>query len=754
VIIITTKRIYQAAREYQLSSEAMLKILRELGFEPKNHMSVFGPEMGVAVDKKIQEERETVKREIAHKKKIATEAAKKTQPARAPFEKESGVSLDKQQLVKLIKEGLHRAPKKRKKSPHQKNVIRTVDQKEVEASLKRTLTALVGTKKPKHFAKRVQREPGEENEGNFITVVEFMTVSELANLMNVKAAEVIAKLMSLGVMATVNQRLDMDAISTVAMEFGFDVREEMELVSGDLETETDTLEQMEPRAPIVTIMGHVDHGKTSLLDYIRRSNVVGSESGGITQHIGAYEVKFKDGPITFIDTPGHQAFTAMRARGAQVTDIVVLVVAADDNVMPQTIEAINHARAAGVPIIVAINKMDLPAADAEAVKTQLTRHNLLVEDWGGKTIVCEISAKTGIGVDHLLEMILLQAEMMELRANPNRRATGVVLDAKLDKGRGPVINVVIESGTLHVGDCFVTGPQCGKIRAMYNDLGEKVREAKPSTPLQLVGCSGLPQAGDTFIAVKDELVAKEISQKRQRLKREHDIRKKKPVSLSEIYDRIQEGSIKSLNLVLKGDVDGSIEALAGTLQKLSTDEVKVNVIHSGVGAITESDVLLASASQAIIIGFHVRPDTRASEIASREGVEIHLYRVIYEVEEDVRKALEGLLEPEIVESVSGTVEVRELFRVPKLGVIAGCFVRTGSVKRGSNARVVRDGIVIYDGAVSSLRRFKDDAREVDAGFECGIGIENFQDLKVGDIFEIIEITKIARKLDSQVSASS
>ncbi|MCP4633380.1 MAG: translation initiation factor IF-2, partial [candidate division Zixibacteria bacterium] len=450
---------------------------------------------------------------------------------------------------------------------------------------------------------------------------------------------------------------------------------------------------------------------------------------------------------------GHKAFTAMRARGAQVTDLVVLIVAAVDNVMPQTQEAIDHARAAGVPIIVAINKMDLPGANSDAVKTQLANLNLLAEDWGGSTIVVEISAKTGAGIDQLLDMILLQAEMMELKANPNRRATGIVLESELDKGRGPLINVIIQSGSVEIGDCFVTGVQCGKIRAMNNDKGEKIDIANPSTPVQLIGCSGLPQAGDSFTAVKDEIIARDIAQKRMRLKREQDFRKMKPLSLTDVYERIQEGAIKSLNLIIKGDVDGSVEALSGTLQKLSTDEIKVNVIGSGVGAINESDVLLASASQAVIIGFHVRPDTRAFELSVKEQVDVHLYKVIYEVEDDVRKALEGLLDPKEVENVIGNIEIRELFKVPKIGVIAGSFVHSGIVKRGVRARVVRDGIIIYEGTISSLKRFKEDVREVLSGFECGIGIENFNDIKVGDNIEVIEITQVARTLDSEVNTS-
>lgn len=745
---MAAKRIYQAAKEYKISSEAMLNVLRELGFQPKSHMSVFTPEMEVAVIKKFDEEKAAVKRDIEHKKKIADGAAKRSKETDELHEEEDA-GYTRKQIARLLKDGFHRAPRRRKRSQGKKDQEKTLDRKEVEASFKKTLSLMDGGKKTRHHAKKIQKQEEEAAADNLLPVIEFMTVSELAELLKVKPAELVSKLMSLGVMATINQRLDIDTITMVAMEYGYDVAEKKEIEIIEEETEEEKSERLVPRAPIVTIMGHVDHGKTSLLDYIRHSNITMGESGGITQHIGAYEVKTDGGRIVFIDTPGHEAFTAMRARGAQVTDIVVLIVAVDDNVMPQTVEAINHARAAGVPIIVAINKMDLPGANPEAVKTQLARHNLLAEDWGGKTIVCEISAKTGIGVDHLLDMILLQAEMMELSANPHKRASGVVLEAQLDRGRGPVISVVIENGTLHVGDSFVTGPQCGRIRAMYDDRGNRRDDAGPAVPVQLVGCSGLPQAGDTFTAVSDDVVAKEISQRRARLKREQDIRRVPPVSLADVYDRIQDGSMKSLNLIIKGDVDGSVEALSGTLQKLSTSEIKVNVIHSGVGAITEWDILLAAASQAVVIGFHVRPDARAQELSHREGVDIRLYRVIYEAEADVKRALEGLLEPEIIENVIGNAEVKELFRVPRIGTIAGSLVQTGVVRVGAPVRVVRDGVIVYEGRISSLRRFKEDVREVQSGLECGIGVENYNDIKVGDTLEVIEVTKVARKLDAE-----
>jgi translation initiation factor IF-2 len=513
------------------------------------------------------------------------------------------------------------------------------------------------------------------------------------------------------------------------------------------EAEEEREEDLQPRPPVITIMGHVDHGKTSLLDYIRKSNIIAGESGGITQHIGAYEVEVPAGRITFLDTPGHEAFTAMRARGAQVTDIVVLVVAADDNVMPQTVEAIDHARAAGVPLIVAINKMDLPQAKSEPIKQGLAKLNLVPEEWGGSTIMVEMSAKTGAGVDKILEMILLQAEMMELKGNPDRRASGVVIESELSKGRGTVITVLVEKGTLRVGEPFVTGPYNGRVRAMFNERGNPVMEAGPSTPVQVLGASGVPQAGDTFAVTPDEAEARQISTKRMRLKREQDLRQARRVSLSEVYERIEEGKARELNLVLKGDVGGSVEALSDALEKISTSEVRVMVIHRGVGSINESDVLLAAASDAIVIGFHVRPDLRARELAAKEDVDIRLYEVIYEIESDIRKALEGLLEPEISETISATAEVKDVFKVSNVGQVAGCLVQEGTVKRGERVRIIRDGVSVYEGIISSLKRFKDDAKEVSSGTECGIKIEDYNDVKVGDVLETYHIEELARKLE-------
>ncbi|MCJ7509092.1 MAG: translation initiation factor IF-2 [candidate division Zixibacteria bacterium] len=565
-------------------------------------------------------------------------------------------------------------------------------------------------------------------------------------MIGVKPTEVITKCMQMGVMASINQRLDMDTIQAVALEFGFNA-ELVKEIGVEEEEEVEREEELEPRAPVITIMGHVDHGKTSLLDYIRKSKIVAGEHGGITQHIGAYTVKLPAGNIIFLDTPGHEAFTAMRARGAQITDIVVLVVAVDDSVMPQTVEAIDHARAAGVPIIVAINKMDLPGANSEPVKHQLAKYNLVPEEWGGSTIVVEISAKTGKGVDKLLEMILLQAEMMELKANPRRRAQGVVIESELDRGKGVVVTVLVEKGSLKVGHPFVAGRYYGKVRAMLDERGNKVYEAGPSSPILVLGCSGIPQAGDGFQVTRDEQEAREIGGRRLRLRREQDLRQAQRIVSSQTKEGEKEEKINELKLIIKGDVDGSVEALSDTLERISAKDVKLNVIHRGVGSINESDVLLAVASGAMIIGFHTRPDIRARELAARHKVDIRLYNIIYEVESDVKKVLEGLLLPEIKEQITATIQVREIFRVPKIGQVAGCYVQEGRVKRTDKVRVIRDGVSIYDAPIFSLKRFKDDVREVESGFECGIKIENYNDLKVGDIIEVYQTTESARKLE-------
>ncbi len=602
-----------------------------------------------------------------------------------------------------------------------------------------------------------QRAADAERERLTIRVNEFITVSELAENMKVPATQIVAfAFKTLGLMVTINQRLDFDQIDLIANEFGFEAMREEEYASdlADLKQDDDTAEQLISRPPVVTIMGHVDHGKTSLLDYIRSANVVAGEAGGITQHIGAYHVELAGGRmITFLDTPGHEAFTAMRARGAQVTDIVVLVVAADDQVMPQTIEAISHAKNAGVPMVVAINKIDLPAADPEKVKQDLLQHNVVLETFGGETLSTEISAKQGLNIETLLDQVLLQAEILDLKANPKRRATGTVVEAQLDPGKGPVATVLVQNGTLRVGEDFIVGMHAGRVRALLDERGRTVESAGPAIPVQVLGLTGVPMAGDQFVVTEDASMARDIAQRRERLDREARSRRtsKSAITLEDFMAQSTAGEVRALRLVIKADQGGPAEALADSLQQLSNAEVKVEVIHRGVGAITESDILLAKASGAVILGFHVRPDNNARGAAEREGVEIKLYRVIYEAVSDVRAALEGLLRPEQREVIVGEAQVREIFRVPRIGVIAGSFVRSGLMTRNGKVRVIREGVEVYDGNIDSLRRFKDDVKEVREGFECGIGIENFNDLKIGDLIESYRTEEIARTLESSAA---
>ena len=633
-----------------------------------------------------------------------------------------------------------------------------IDEKDVKAAIKQTMLSMDDTVVTNRAAvrkkKRKEREAEEERllelkslDSKVLRVNEFIAVSELANLMEVPVGDVISKCIGLGLMVSINQRLDVETITLVADEFGFQVEFQKEYTAEVLEDIEDEDEDLEPRSPVVTIMGHVDHGKTSLLDYIRRTNVVAGESGGITQHIGAYRVDVGNGKqITFLDTPGHEAFTAMRARGAQLTDIVVLVVAADDAVMPQTVEALNHAQAAGVPIIIAINKIDKPGANPDKIKQQMADRNVLVEDWGGKYQCVHLSAKTGLNVELLLEKIILEADLLDLKANPNRLTRGAVVEAELDKGRGVTGTILVQKGTLRIGDPFVAGIHHGKVRAMFDERGNKVKEAPPSTPVLVLGFEGAPQAGDTFIVLDSEREAREISLKRQQLKREQDQKQVHHITLDEIAKQISIGGVKELALIVKGDVDGSVEALADSLMKLSNQEVIVRVIHKGVGGISESDVLLAAASNAIIIGFHVRPNINARKLAENQKVDIRLYSVIYNAINEVKSALEGLLSPVISEEVTATVEIRDTFKVPKSGTVAGCYVLDGKITRNNKIRLIRDGIVIHEGVIGNLRRFKDDVREVDAGYECGLNIENFNDVKIGDIIESFKLVETKKTL--------
>ncbi len=633
-----------------------------------------------------------------------------------------------------------------------------IDQKEVKEAIRKTLLSMDDSalsarailrkrkKKEREEAEERRIEEKEKNKSKLL-VTEFIAVNELANLMGVPVSEVIEKCIGLGLMVSINQRLDVETITLVADEFGYQVEFQKEYSSEALEDTPDDPASLKPRPPVVTIMGHVDHGKTSLLDYIRRTNVVAGEAGGITQHIGAYKVDVGNGKyITFLDTPGHEAFTAMRARGAQVTDIVVLVVAADDAVMPQTVEAINHAQAARVPIVIAINKIDKPGANIDKIRQQLADRNVLVEQWGGKYQSIEISAKTGLNISSLLDLILLEAEILDLKANPNRPARGVVVEAQLDKGRGITATILVQKGTLKIGDPFVAGIYYGKVRAMFDERGNKLTEATPSTPVQVLGFEGTPQAGDTFVVVKSEREAREISLKRQQLRREQDQKQVHHITLDEIAKQISIGGVKELALIVKGDVDGSVEALSDSLMKLTNQEVVVRVIHKGVGGISESDVLLASASNAIIIGFHVRPNLNARKLAEANKVDIRLYNIIYDAINEVKSALEGMLSPVLSEEVTATIEVRDTFKVPKFGTVAGCYVQEGKIARGNKIRLIRDGIIVHDGDIASLKRFKDDVREVDAGYECGLSIANFNDIKVGDIIEGYKIVETKKKL--------
>ena len=648
--------------------------------------------------------------------------------------------------------------KKNKQKPQPKPVVRPeVSDEDVQKQIKDTLARLTakGTKSKGAKYRKEKREEvrermneemeREEMERSVLKVTEFVTVSELATMMNVSPMEVISACMNLGLMVSINQRLDAEALVVVAEEFGFKVEFVSVEIQEAIETDADSDEDLVPRPPIVTVMGHVDHGKTSLLDNIRKTNVTAGEAGGITQHIGAYSVELNGQKITFLDTPGHEAFTAMRARGAKMTDVAIIIVAADDSVMPQTVEAINHASAAGVPMVFAINKMDKPQANADHIREQLSQMNYLVEDWGGKYQCQEVSAKKGMNLDKLLEKVLLEAEMLELKANPDRKASGAVIESMLDKGRGYVATIMVQNGTLRVGDVLLSGTYTGRVKAMFDENGRKVTEAGPSTPVQVLGLNGAPQAGDTFNVMDDDRSAREIANKREQLQRMQGIMTQKHVTLDEIGRRIAIGSFKELNIIVKGDVDGSVEAMTGSLIKLSKETVQVNVIHSAVGQISESDVLLAAASNAIIVGFQVRPSAAARKAAEKEQIDIRLYSIIYDAINEIKDAIEGMLEPVMKEEIVCSTEVMETFKISKVGTVAGCIVREGKMQRNTPIRVIRDGIVIYTGKLGSLRRFKDDVKEVTVGQDCGLNIESYNDIKIGDIIEGYEQVEVKRK---------
>ena len=648
---------------------------------------------------------------------------------------------------------------KHNKDRFKKPVVKPeVSDEDVAKQVKETLARLTnkGKNKAAKYRKekresiqnrQLEQEELEQEESKVLKLTEFVTANELANMMDISVTQVISTCMSVGIMVSINQRLDAETINLVAEEFGYKTEYVSAEVAQAIEEEADAEEDLQPRAPIVTVMGHVDHGKTSLLDYIRKANVIAGEAGGITQHIGAYNVKLEDGRrITFLDTPGHEAFTAMRARGAKVTDVVIIIVAADDNVMPQTKEAINHAMAAGVPIVFAINKIDKPNANPDRIKEELAAMNFLVEEWGGKYQSQDISAKKGTGVHELLEKVLLEAEMLDLKANPNRKATGSIIESSLDKGRGYVATVLISNGTLHVGDIVLAGTNYGKVKAMFNERNQRLKEAGPSEPVLILGLNGAPAAGDTFHVFDTDQEAREIANKREQLAREQGLRTQKMLTLDEVGRRLALGDFHELNVIVKGDVDGSVEALSDSLIKLSTEQIQVNVIHKGVGQISESDVSLAAASDAIIVGFQVRPSNNAAKLAEQEGVDIRKYSIIYDAIEEVKAAMEGMLAPTLKEQVTATIEVREVFNISKVGMVAGAMVKTGKVKRSDKARLIRDGIVIFTGSINALKRFKDDVKEVGTNFECGISLTNCNDLKVGDVIETYEEVEVKQTL--------
>ena len=681
--------------------------------------------------------------EVNEKEKTVEDARKRK---RKRISKDVKPSVQKTNIKKKIKTPISQKKEEPSDEEVQKQIRETLEKLQGK-STKSKGAKYRRDKRSQHKQKSEDELAQQEAESKVLKVTEFITVGEIATMMSVSSTEIISSCMTLGIMVTMNQRLDAETLTIVAEEFGYEVSFEKAELEENIEEEEDKEGDLKPRAPIVTVMGHVDHGKTSLLDYIREENVIAGESGGITQHIGAYAVSLENGEkITFLDTPGHEAFTAMRARGAQVTDIAIIVIAADDDIMPQTKEAISHAQAASVPIVFAINKIDKQNANPEKIKESLAAMNLMVEDWGGKVQSQDISAVNGTGIKELLEKVLLEAELLELKANPTRKAKGTVVEAFLDKGRGYVSTILVQNGTLKMGDYILAGKQSGKVKAIFNERGANLDFALPATPVSILGLDGAPQAGDSFLVLEDEREAKQIAAKRTQLLREQSVRTQRHITLDEIGRRIALGDFKELNIILKGDVDGSVEALTDSLQKLSTGEIEVNIIHKGVGAITESDVLLASASDAIVIGFNVRPMGNARSIAEKEEIDIRSYSIIYDAINDVKDAMEGLLSPEMKEEVTGTVEIRETFKISKVGTIAGCMVTSGKIFRNSGIRIIREGVVIFTSELVSLKRFKDDVKEVAKGYDCGLQIKNYNDIKIGDLLECFQEIAIKKSL--------
>jgi translation initiation factor IF-2 len=770
-------RVYELAKKLNKQSKEILDVLARLGIEGKTHTSSIEDDIAKKITDALSPQPSQEKAAPEAAGKAAEMPAGKVSPEAKPLEKKK-VEAAHEKPGPVAAEVPSPAEEVKPVAVTQEgeDEVKLPDRfkKELEAEKIEKFKAKPGLQRafqtirkiePKKWQDTRGHKKGDRARGGFrqeekpvvlstmprkktLKLREGASVKEFSELLGLKFSDVIKKFMELGYMPTINQPVDADAALLVAESFGIkmEVASVEEDISEDVELQEDAV-NLVPRAPVVTIMGHVDHGKTSLLDAIRETKVTETEAGGITQHIGAYKVNLKGKDIVFLDTPGHEAFTAMRARGAKVTDIVVLVVAADDSVMPQTIEAINHAKAANVPIVVAVNKIDKPEANVARVKTELSEKGVIAEEWGGQNIFVEVSAKKRIGIEHLLEMILLQSEVMELKANPDRKARGTIIEAKLDKGRGPVATLLVQTGTLKVGDALLSGTHVGKVRALIDDTGKRIQSAGPSTPAEVIGFSEVPAAGDIFTITEDEKKARQIALTRFQKQRSLEIAKAKKLTLDELYVKIKEGQIKELNIIIKGDVQGSVEAIKDAFENITHPEVKVKVIHTSVGGITESDVMLATASNAIIIGFNVRPEAKASQTAEKEGVDIRLYNVIYEAIEDVKKALEGLLEPTLKEKVLGRAEVRQLFPVSRLGTIAGCYVTDGLISRGCDGiRVLRDNIVVYEGKLSTLRRFKDDVKEVQSGYECGIMVENFNDIKIGDTLENYIIEKIAAKL--------
>ncbi|MCD6594978.1 translation initiation factor IF-2 [bacterium] len=740
---MATKRIYQAAKDFDLTSKALVQLLRDMGFEVKSHMSVFTEKMAESINQRLHKEKEKVKKKEEKKEKIQRAAEVKSEIGK--YKKH------KKRRKKKKNKGHDYAVEMRKleaeRRKRREELLKTITKEKVTDSVKKTLAQLSQTKKKKKYHRKAEIIEEKITDPDILQVHEFLTTQELAKRLDIPPTELVGYCFKeLGIMVTLNQRLDFDTISLIAESFEKKIEkispEAEEIIEEEEEDETKLVQ----RTPVVTVMGHVDHGKTTLLDYIRKSKVVAGEMGGITQHVGAYTVETEYGVITFIDTPGHRAFTAMRARGAQITDIVVLVVDWKDGVMPQTKEAISHANAAGVPIIIAINKMDLPGASTDKVMQQLSELGLTCDQWGGDTLCVQISAVNGMGIETLIEYIILQAELLELKANPNKPARGVVIEAKLDKGRGPIATVLIRQGTLYKGDSFVVGVHSGKVRNLFDERGKILDNAGLSRPVRIIGIDGVPTAGDSFFVVESEKVANEISSQRRTIREQQERYRVQKVSLQDFYQKVEDGKQKSLRVILKGDVGGSIEAIADMLAKSGNENIKVDVIHLGVGAITENDILLAAASGGIVIGFNSKPDARAREIAYREKVEIRIYSVIYDIENDIKKALEGMLEPEVHEEYLGNAEILKVFKVSGSGKIAGLMINEGVARKGANVRIIRDGEVIGNGIITDIRRFKDQVKEVIAGLECGIMIDGFKDYQAEDKLEIFEKIKIKQTL--------